>query len=548
MASLLIGPMLRYVDVEAATIWLEADGPCVVEILGHRSETFQINGRHYAILAIGGLQPDSCVEYEVLLDGERHWPEADGGWPPSRIRTLPRSGPLEMVFGSCRVTRPHAAPYTLSPDEHELGTGIDALYALAMRMCGRHADRWPHMLLLLGDQVYADEVSPETAEFIRARRDVSEPPGLEVTGFEEYARLYREAWSEPTIRWLLSTVPTAMIFDDHDVHDDWNTSEAWRTEMRTKSWWPERIAGALETYWIYQHLGNLTPHELESDELLGRVQAAQDGGADLRQFALDQECDGGGGIWSFTRDLAGTRLVVLDGREGRILEEGERAMFDEEEWDWVVEQMTGDFDHLLIANTLPVLLAPTFHYLEAFSEGICGGVWGSLAAKQGEKLRQALDLEHWAAFQDSFHRLLELTREVGAGRRGSAPASIVYLGGDVHQGWLQEVAFRPAAGVRSAVYQAVCSPFRNPLGRTERTMLRNGSHSTVLGRAARRLAHAVGVTDPEAGWRLVQEPTFDNQLGTLSFDGRSATLRIERTKPGDGSDPSLETSLERRLA
>ena len=548
MANLLIGPMLRYVSDSAATVWLEADGPCRVEVLGHRTETFQVNGRHYAIVAIAGLAPGSCVEYEVQLDGVRRWPAAGGEWPPSRIRTLPRAGPLELVFGSCRVTRPHRLPYTLSPDEHGLGTGVDALYALAVRMRGQQADRWPHMLLLLGDQVYADEVSPETAEFIRARRDVSRPPGLEVAGFEEYARLYREAWGDPTLRWLLSTLPTAMIFDDHDVHDDWNTSAAWKAKMRTEPWWPDRIAGALETYWIYQHLGNLPPAELESDSLLRRVRAAEDAGPLLREFALAADGAGGGGLWSFVRDLAGTRLLVLDGRQGRILDEGHREMFDEAEWRWVVEQTTGDFDHLVLATTLPVLLAPTFHYLEAFSEAVCAGAWGPTAARLSESLRQALDLEHWAAFQSSFHRLLALTREVGAGRRGSSPASILFLGGDVHQGFLHEAAFRPAAGVRSQVYQAVCSPFRNPLARRERALLRAVRRSPVLGRAARRLAHAVGVADPEAGWRLAQKPTYDNQLATLRFDGRRASLRIERTPPGDGADPTLETSLQRRLA
>ncbi len=547
MAELLIGPMLRYVGETEATIWLEADAACAVEVLGREERTFQVNGRHYAIVAVTGLQPDSVVEYDVCLDGVRRWPEPGDARPPSRIRTLPRSGPVDLVFGSCRVTRPHSPPYTLDVDDHELGSGVDALYAFALRILREGDARWPHLLLLLGDQVYADEVSPETAEFIRSRRDVGKPPGLEVAGFEEYARLYREAWGQPTLRWLLATVPTAMIFDDHDVHDDWNTSAAWKAEMRTEPWWPDRIAGALETYWIYQHIGNLSPAQLAGDPLLASVRAVEDGGAVLRQFALDADCEGGGGIWSTSRDLAGTRLVVLDGREGRILEEGARQMFDDEEWRWVVECTSGDFDHLVIANTLPVLLAPTFHYLEAFNEAVCAGAWGSLAARLGERMRQGLDLEHWAAFQKSFHRLLELTREVGAGRRGSAPASILYLGGDIHQGYLQEVAFRAGAGVRSAVYQAVCSPVRNPLSRRERAMLRFGRRSKVLARALRRLAHAVGVSDPEAGWRFVQPPTFDNQIATLRFDGRRASLTIERTRPGDGDAPGLEATLDRRL-
>jgi hypothetical protein len=548
MAKLLLGPMLRYAGRRDATIWLEADGPCEVEVLGSRTQTFQVDGRHYAIVAITGLEPGSCVEYEVLLDGERRWPTADAEFPPSRIRTLPASGPIELVFGSCRVTRPHHAPYTLSVDEHDLGAGVDALYAFALRMRDSDPDGWPHVLLLLGDQVYADEVSPQTAKFIRERRDVSQPPGLEVAGFEEYARLYREAWEQPTLRWLLSTLPTAMIFDDHDVHDDWNTSEAWRAKMRTESWWPDRIAGALETYWIYQHLGNLSPAELEQDALLRRVREADDGGELLREFALACDCDGGGARWSYAREFGDARLVVLDGREGRMLEEGSRSMFDEHEWDWVCEQASGDCEHLIIANTLPVLLAPTFHWLEAFDEALCAGAWGRPVARVAESVRQALDLEHWAAFQDSFHRLLKLVREVGAGERGAAPASITFLGGDVHQGYLHEVAFRAGASVSSTVHQAVCSPVRNPLSRKERTMLRLGHRSFALGRALRRLAHVVGVRDPEVGWRLVQPPSFDNQIATLRLDGRSATLRIEHTTPGDGSDSSLQTSLERRLA
>jgi len=549
MANLLIGPMLRYLSDTEATLWLEADRPCRIEVLGHRSETFQVNGRHYAILAVTGLGPASCVEYEVLLDGVRCWPEVNGEWPASQIRTLPRTGPVELVFGSCRVTRPHCVPYTLSPDDaHELGVGVDALYALAVRMRAQEADLWPNILLLLGDQVYGDEVSPETADFIRARRDVTTPPGLEVADFEEYARLHREAWSDPTLRWLFSTLPTAMIFDDHDVHDDWNTSAAWVQKMHNRPWWPDRIAGALTAYWVYQHLGNLSPGELERDPLLARVRAAEDAGPVLQEFALAADGEGGGGLWSYARDLAGSRLVVLDGREGRVLDEGQRDMLDEDEWGWLSEQTTGNFDHLLLANTLPVLLPQTVHYLEAFSEAVCAGAWGPKAARLSEALRQALDLEHWAAFQSSFHRLLALTREVGAGQRGSAPASIVFLGGDVHQGYLHEAAFRPAAGVRSAVYQAVCSPFRNPLPRLERTLLRGGRRSALLRRTIRRLAYAVGVSDPELSWRLAQEPTFDNQLGTLNLDGRHATLRIERTLPGDGTNPILQTTLQRRLA
>ena len=89
-------------------------------------------------------------------------------------------------------------------------------------------DELPHLLLLLGDQVYADELTDETKRAVAARRDITSGPGAQVADFEEYTWLYQESWQDPEVRWLLSTVPSAMIFDDHDVHDDWNTILAGR--------------------------------------------------------------------------------------------------------------------------------------------------------------------------------------------------------------------------------------------------------------------------------------------------------------------------------
>ena len=130
--------------------------------------------------------------------------------------------------------------------------------------------------------MYADDVPPETAAFIRARRDVDAPPGEEIADFEEYTGLYRESWSDPDIRWLLSTVPSAMIFDDHDVSDDWNISQSWVDEKRSLPWWDERITGAFMAYWLYQHLGNLSPPELAEETMFHQVQQDEDAGPRLK--------------------------------------------------------------------------------------------------------------------------------------------------------------------------------------------------------------------------------------------------------------------------
>jgi hypothetical protein len=546
--SLILGPMLRYVGETVAVIWVETDEPCEVEVHGSAERTFQVAGHHYGLVTVEDLEPGEWVEYEVALDGERVWPEPDSQFPASVIRTYPREEPVRIVFGSCRLTVPHRPPYTLRKDEDDRGREIDALYALTQRMRAQSREDWPHLLLWLGDQVYADEVSPQTREYIESTRDTSKPPGERIANFEEYTRLYQEAWSEPTIRWLLSTVSTAMIFDDHDVHDDWNISAAWVEEMRAKDWWDEHIVGGLMAYWLYQHAGNLAPGQQEHDELLSRLREAEEGGAVLREFAYRADRDNSTARWSYCRDIGNTRLVVIDSRAGRVVQDGRRCMVDDDEWDWIAEHATGGFDHLLIATSVPFLLNPGMQYFEAWSEAVCDGAWGGAAARLGEILRQAVDLEHWGAFGETFEKLVELQRSVGAGERGTAPATIVTLSGDVHHAYLHEVAFRRGAGVKSAVYQAVCSPFRNPLDDRERRFIEFGASpaARVVGRV---LARSAGAPDPEIRWRLSGGgPWFNNQFSMLEIDGRRIDLRIEKARPGDVERPEIDCVFERRLA
>ena len=353
MASLVLGPMLRYVGDREATIWVETDAPCEVAVLGCSAPTFTVAGHHYALVHCSGLEPGTTTPYEVALDGEPAWPEADSGFPPSVVRTTGKAGPLKLMFGSCRVSAPHTEPYSLRKDEDDAGREVDALRNLAMRMRETPVEDWPHTLIMLGDQVYADEVSPKTREEIRARRDTSLPPYDTIADFEEYTILYREAWGEPYMRWLLSTVATAMIFDDHDVHDDWNTSLDWIKQMRATGWWDRRIVGGFATYWLYQHLGNLSPDELEANDLYCHIREnAADATDVLFHYAFCSDREVEGVRWSFARDIGSARLVMVDSRAGRVLEDGKRAMIDDDEFDWVAEQVTGSFEHLLVGTSL----------------------------------------------------------------------------------------------------------------------------------------------------------------------------------------------------
>ncbi|HET7485001.1 MAG TPA: alkaline phosphatase family protein, partial [Solirubrobacterales bacterium] len=137
--------------------------------------------------------------------------------------------------------------------------------------------------------------------------------------------------------------------------------------------------------------------------------------------------------------------------------------------------------------------------------------------------------------------------EVGSGRRGKPPASIVVLSGDVHHAYLCDVAFPGGAANRSPVYQAVCSPYRNPLDSRERAVVRAG-FGRPLKALASALARLAGAPDPGIRWRLLEGPYFDNQVAGLRLDGRSASIRLDKTVPGEDDGYAFEESFTRRLS
>ncbi len=74
MADLVLGPLLRYTGSTQATVWVETDAACEVAVLDARARTFCVEGHHYALVVLEGLDEGSVRPYEVHLDGARAWP------------------------------------------------------------------------------------------------------------------------------------------------------------------------------------------------------------------------------------------------------------------------------------------------------------------------------------------------------------------------------------------------------------------------------------------------------------------------------------------
>lgn len=207
----------------------------------------------------------------------------------------------------------------------------------------------------------------------------------------------------------------------------------------------------------------------------------------------------------------------------------------------------GGYDHLLLGTSLPWLLPHFVHDVEAWNASVCCGRRGGRWARIGEDLRQRGDLEHWAAFPESFDALTDTIATVG-GAPG-APATISVLSGDVHHAYVaapdwSRWSSRPP---RSQVRQLTCSPVHNSIYASIRLGFRFGW--SAAGRALGRLLPApwAGAGLPpdvaQDGRALVRQPAHDaDPPGPQrpAAAGPGAVGRLGRRGPaGDGPGDGL---------
>jgi PhoD-like phosphatase len=531
--ALRLGPLLRHVDPVSATVWVETDGPCEVDVLGRTARTFCVGGHHYALVLVEDLEPGSTTPYEVRLDGAQVWPPEDSAFPPSRIRTPSSSGTFRLAFGSCR----YASPSTVEDSE---GIPPDALDLYASQVAALPEEQWPDALVLLGDQVYADELTKHTRSWLRRRRkdrQEERSPDDQVADFEEYTRLYFESWRDPQVRWLLSTIPSSMIFDDHEMIDDWNTSAAWREQITRKPWWRGRITGGLVSYWVYQHLGNLSPQELAENKTWQAIRGLGDESDDaepiLNEMAQQADEDPASIRWSYVRHWGDARLIMIDSRAGRVLEESDRRMVDDAEFDWIEAAMRRAVDegveHLILGTSLPWLLPHAIHNLERWNETLNVRHHGRRRGKVAEALRQASDLEHWAAFGHSFERLGAALTAVARGEAGRAPSTALVLSGDVHHAYAAELV--APGDLTSRVLQLTVSPLHNQAPHPIRVGFKIG-WSRGARRFTERLARFVRAEPTRLQWEKQAGPYFGNQIGELVLEERSARFLLSISEKG----------------
>jgi hypothetical protein len=225
----------------------------------------------------------------------------------------------------------------------------------------------------------------------------------------------------PSVRRVLANVPTYMIFDDHDVTDDWNITGKWYENARTSTIGRRVISNALAAYWAFQGWGN---HPDESDQELGEeissfFQGSLDGDRfDETMWSFDQ--------WSYSAPVD-PPTIVLDTRTQRHYDssEGGARLINDAELARVAK-LASDAGHepgerLMLVSPVPAF---GFEFQEQRQK--------YLVSKLGP---YEIDFEAW---HSNIQGLIDFMRLLVEELR---PDPCIILSGDVHYGVNAECSF-----------------------------------------------------------------------------------------------------------
>jgi hypothetical protein len=115
----------------------------------------------------------------------------------------------------------------------------------AMYLVAWSADTWPAAFPSASQAIPSARWLPGLKIMWQRRKYASETQSL--------ARAHKAL---PAVRRVLANHPTYMIFDDHDVTDDWNLTSAWREGAHQSPTGRRFVANALAAYWAFQGWGN----------------------------------------------------------------------------------------------------------------------------------------------------------------------------------------------------------------------------------------------------------------------------------------------------
>ncbi len=238
---------------------------------------------------------------------------------------------------------------------------------------------------------------------------------------------------------LLAHLPTYMIFDDHDVTDDWNLTRGWEEVAYGHPFSRRIIGNALIAYFLFQGWGN-HPQQFD-DQFLQCVHECfdQPGGKKqdaLIDYLLDFE------HWNYSLPTT-PKMVVLDTRTSRWWSESSLSK-PSGLLDW---EDLSDLQQELMNQPAVLLVSPAPIFGVKLIE-----VVQRIITFCGHPL--VVDAENWMAHPGSANVILNIFRH------RKTPKNFVILSGDVHYSFAYDVKLKYRRNSPN-IWQITCSGFKN---------------------------------------------------------------------------------------
>ncbi|WP_418142048.1 alkaline phosphatase family protein [Marinobacter sp. MA] len=267
--------------------------------------------------------------------------------------------------------------------------------------------------------------SPEPWHLVTSAEPVEDPDEL-ARYRKEHAAIDEFRRTLPRAARAMANVPVYMIFDDHDVTDDWNLSALWETTAYEHPFSRRIIGNALLGYLLCQGWGNQPGNFGDLIEQCQKLFDSSDGQHELDKAIQDELIDQLFHFqhWHYSLPTS-PRLVVLDTRTHRWRSEIRRS-HPSGLMDW--ESLT-DFQHEIMGEDAVVVVSPAPMFGVKLIEMI-----QRVFTFFGKPL--LVDAENWMAHRGAASVLLNI---FGHPR---TPRHFVILSGDVHYSFAYDVRLR----------------------------------------------------------------------------------------------------------
>ena len=277
--------------------------------------------------------------------------------------------------------------------------------------------------------------------------DMTIPPEVP-TEFAERYEAQLEAMEEfvaelDCVHRLMAHIPVAMMFDDHDITDDWNLSAEWEETAYGEPFSRRIIGNALVAYLVCQAWGN-APENFSDDMMKCCDEALQLPGEEAHEDLISELIAFRGWQYKWGTKPA---LMVIDTRTNRWRSEFNPAhpsgLMDWESLSELQQRLLGH-DAVLLVSPAPMFGVKLIETIQKVF------TWF------GKPLM--VDAENWMAHRGAANTLLNLFRH------GKTPQNFVILSGDVHYSFAYEVELRSKKNSPN-IWQITSSGFRNEFPR-----------------------------------------------------------------------------------